>query len=707
MDSNFNDNILDADITSGVGAQKAALLRSELEIKTYGDLLYFFPFRYVDRNVFHKIGNLKPDGESVQLYGKIVSARIEGLSHQFLIVKFADSTGRIELKFKHGIAWRVNKYRPGCLFVVYGKPEIDDYNHQLVMWHPEVDEREPEGKNDFRTGMFGVYHSTENLKKRFITNKVMVRLMIALLNRTLPKIQETLPDYVIRNNSLLSLPVALLNIHFPQTPELLEQARYRLKFDELFDNQLGVLWRRNRRRHIEHGFVFGTEGERFNSFNANNLPFPLTGAQIKVMEEIRNAMRSGRQMNSLLQGDVGSGKTLVALMSMLIAADNGFQSCLMAPTEILANQHLDSINAFLAGMNVRAELLTGSTKTRQRREILSALADGKIDILIGTHALIEDSVGFCNLGLVVVDEQHRFGVAQRAKLWIKAKSPPHILVMTATPIPRTLEMTEYGDLDVLKLDELPPGRKPVKTVLFNDSNRLVLFGFMRKQIAQGRQIYVVYPLIKESEKFDYKYLEDGYESIVRAFPPPEYVTVVVHGKMKAADKDYSMNLFVSGRAHIMVATTVIEVGVNVPNATVMVIESAQRFGLSQLHQLRGRVGRGADQSYCVLMADSKTGAVARERLKLMTETNDGFKIAEADLKMRGPGDIEGTAQSGLPVKFKIADLSNGLDSILLADIRQKVEKILDADPQLALPENAVLKNRIDKLIANKDFSKIS
>jgi ATP-dependent DNA helicase RecG len=573
------------------------------------------------------------------------------------------------------------------------------------MVHPEIDILETENPGIFSTNINGIYSSTEKLRNGYVGNKVFVKLMFNLLNLVLDKIPETLPDYIVNKYKLLSLPEALLNIHFPQSQELLTQARNRLKFDELFYIQLGILHRRTVRTSASQGFVFDKVGEHFNYFFANNLPFSLTSAQKRVIREIRHDIGSGKQMNRLLQGDVGSGKTLVALMTMLIAADNGFQSCMMAPTEILAAQHYTSVIQFLKAMGIKTALLTGSTKKAARTVLFAELAEGKTDILIGTHALIEDNVQFKNLGLVIIDEQHRFGVEQRAKLWGKSGTFPHVLVMTATPIPRTLAMTVYGDLDVSIIDELPAGRKPIKTLLFNDSKRLKVFGFLKEQIELGRQIYVVYPLIKESETMDYKYLEDGYESIVRVFPPPKYVTVVVHGKMKAADKDFSMNMFVSGKADIMVATSVIEVGVNVPNASVMVIESAERFGLSQLHQLRGRVGRGADQSYCLMMAGYKLSKESRKRLDLMVATSDGFKIAEEDLKMRGPGDIEGTQQSGLPFKLRITDLSK--DGELLEAVRKIVESILLRDPALDLDENKILKINLENAITQKNFSKIS
>jgi ATP-dependent DNA helicase RecG len=689
----------------GVGPKKAELLLSELEISTFKDLLYYFPFRYIDRTRFYTVREIDPDLPYVQLYGEIVSVNIEGQGKgkKRLVFKFYDGTGYIDLVFFQGLAWIKDKIKPAQKYIVFGKPTL--FNGQINMVHPEIDSPEAENPGAFSSNINGIYSSTEKLRNSYMGNKVFVKLMFNLLNLVLNKIPETLPAYLLNKYKLLSLPEALLNIHFPQNQELLVRARNRLKFEELFYIQLGILRHRTARAAVNRGFVFDKVGERFNYFFTHNLPFPLTSAQKRVIREMRSDMGSGKQMNRLLQGDVGSGKTLVALMVMLIASDNGFQSCIMAPTEILATQHYTSVVQFLKEMDINVAILTGSTKKSARVTLYNELSEGKIDILIGTHALIEDNVQFKNLGLVVIDEQHRFGVEQRAKLWGKSETIPHVLVMTATPIPRTLAMTVYGDLDVSVIDELPPGRKPVQTLLFNDSKRLRVFGFLKEQIAQGRQIYIVYPLIKESETMDYKYLEDGYESIVRAFPPPEYVTVVVHGKMKAADKDFSMNLFVSGKAHIMVATSVIEVGVNVPNASVMVIESAERFGLAQLHQLRGRVGRGADQSYCLMMAGYKLSKESRKRLELMVSTNDGFKIAEEDMRMRGPGDIEGTQQSGLPFKLRITDLSK--DGDLLEAVRKIVESILLKDPNLSLDENKILKTNLENEDSQKDFSKIS
>jgi ATP-dependent DNA helicase RecG len=704
--SDFKDDIFNTKIMylPGVGPKKAELLSNELEIVTFKDLLYYFPFRYIDRTRFYTVKEIDLELPYIQLYGEIASVNVEGQGKgkKRLVLRFVDDTGSIDLVFFQGLTWIKDKIKPAKKYIVFGKPNL--FNGQINIVHPEIDSLETENPGIFSTNINGIYSSTEKLRNSYVGNKVIVRLMHNLLNLVLNKIPETLPDYLLNKYKLLSLPEALLNIHFPQSQELFVQARNRLKFDELFYIQLGILHQRMARICAHQGFVFDKIGKHFNYFFENNLPFPLTTAQKRVVREMRHDMGSGKQMNRLLQGDVGSGKTLVALMTMLIAADNGFQSCIMTPTEILAVQHFSSIVQFLKGMDVKVSLLTGSTKKSKRTVLYNELAEGETDILIGTHALIEDNVQFKNLGLVIIDEQHRFGVEQRARLWSKSKIFPHVMVMTATPIPRTLAMTVYGDLDVSIIDELPPGRKPVKTLMFNDSKRLRVFGFMKEQIEQGRQIYIVYPLIKESETMDYKYLEDGYESIVRAFPPPEYVTVVVHGKMKAADKDFSMNLFVSGKANIMVATSVIEVGVNVPNASVMIIESAERFGLAQLHQLRGRVGRGADQSYCLMMAGYKLSKESRKRLELMVSTNDGFKIAEEDMKMRGPGDIEGTQQSGLPFKLRITDLSK--DSKLLEAVRKIVESILIRDPDLSLDENKILKTNLENADSQKKFGEI-
>ncbi|MDR2425121.1 MAG: ATP-dependent DNA helicase RecG [Prevotellaceae bacterium] len=701
----FREDILNTDIKflPGVGPKKAELLSAELEISTFRDLLYFFPFRHIDRTQFCTVREISPEMQYVQLRGEIVSIRVEnsGRGAKRMILRFADATGAFNLVFFNGLTWIKDRIKPSTQYIVFGRPTV--FNGEINMVHPEINEPETETEGIFNRNISGIYTSTEKLRN-IVGNRLFTKLMYNLLNMVVGKIPETLPNRLLNKYRLLPLPEALLNIHFPQSADLLVQARKRLKFEELFFIRLDILYRRNAKKQISRGIVFSVVGNRFKHFY-EQLPFPLTGAQKRVIREMRQDMGSGKQMNRLLQGDVGSGKTLVALMVMIIAADNGYQSCLMAPTEILAMQHFNSITTFLTNIDLNVALLTGSTKKKERREIFDALIEGKINILVGTHALIEDNVRFNKLGLAVIDEQHRFGVEQRAKLWEKSEIIPHVLVMTATPIPRTLAMTVYGDLNISIIDELPPGRKPVQTLLFNDSKRLRLFGFMKEQIALGRQIYVVYPLIKESEKMDYKYLEDGYESIVRAFPPPEYATVVVHGQMKAVDKDFSMKLFVDGKATIMVATSVIEVGVNVPNASVMVIESAERFGLSQLHQLRGRVGRGADQSYCILMADYKLSQEARRRLKLMVETSDGFKIAEEDMRMRGPGDIEGTQQSGLPFKLNIADLRE--DGELLEAVGKIAEAILADDPNLDSEDNRILKISLNRQAALKDFSKIS
>lgn len=689
---------------SGVGPKRADLLNKELGIYTFEDLLYYFPYKYIDRSKFYKINELDPNLPYIQIKGKITGFEmIGGGRKKRLVAYFSDGTGTIELIWFKGLSYIQKSLLVNKEYIVFGKPGYFGGKYNII--HPEVEDT-LRNVNVIQANLQAHYNTTEKLKKSFLHSKAISKLVNNLLLALKGKIKETLPDYMIKKYKLISLEQALFNIHFPQSPDLLKKATYRLKFEELFYIQLNIMQKRAYRITKSHGFVFSKVGNYFNQFYEKNLPFELTGAQKKVLKEIRKDIGSGKQMNRLLQGDVGSGKTLVALMSMLIALDNGYQACIMAPTEILANQHYDTINEFLDGLPVKVNLLTGSTKTAARKELHEELQNGDLQILIGTHALIEDTVQFKNLGLVVIDEQHRFGVAQRAKLWKKNHQPPHILVMTATPIPRTLAMTIYGDLDVSVIDELPPGRKPIQTLHLYDSKRLRLFGFLKQQIEQGRQIYIVYPLIKESEKMDYKDLEDGYESISRAFPPPKYAVSVVHGKMKAEEKDAAMNLFVKGKTHIMVATTVIEVGVNVPNASVMVIESAERFGLSQLHQLRGRVGRGADQSYCVLMTSYKLSNEARKRIDIMTKSNDGFEIAEADLKLRGPGDIEGTQQSGLAFDLKIANL--GQDGQLIQYVRDIAENILDDDPQLEQKENILLAQELKKISNKKiDFSVIS
>ncbi len=689
---------------TGVGPKRADLLNKELGIFTFEDLLYYFPFKYIDRSKFYTIKELKPDLPYIRIKGKISGFEILGGGNKKrLVAFFSDGTGDIELVWLKGISYIQKSLLLNTEYIVFGKPGYFGGKYNII--HPEVENAVKE-QNVIRAKLQAHYSTTEKLKKSFLHSKAISKLLNNLLITLKGKIKEPLPEYLIQKYKLISLQEALFNIHFPQNPEILKKATYRLKFEELFYIQLNILQKRSFRIHKSKGFVFKKVGEYLNSFYKNNLPFELTNAQKRVLKEIRKDIGSGIQMNRLLQGDVGSGKTLVALMSMLIALDNGFQACIMAPTEILANQHYDTLKEFLDGLPIKVDLLTGSTKQSVRKEMHQKLMSGELQILIGTHALIEDTVQFKNLGLVVIDEQHRFGVAQRARLWKKNIQPPHILVMTATPIPRTLSMTIYGDLDVSVIDELPPGRKPIQTIHLYDSKRLRMFGFLKQQIEQGRQIYIVYPLIKESEKMDYKDLEDGYESITRAFPPPKYSVSVVHGKMKSEEKDAAMNLFVKGNTHIMVATTVIEVGVNIPNASVMVIESAERFGLSQLHQLRGRVGRGADQSYCILMSGYKLSNEARKRIDIMTKTNDGFEIAEADLRLRGPGDIEGTQQSGLAFDLKIANL--GQDTQLIQYVRDIAEQILDNDPELNNADNYLLAKQLKKISNKKvDFSVIS
>ena len=699
--------ILDNDIQflSGVGERRARLLRSELGIRTLGDLLYHFPFRYIDRSRIWRISELRDDSLTyVQLQVRITGFRHVGAgAKKRFVATVADATGTAELVWFKGIGWIEKRLEQGREYIVFGRPAF--FGGVLSLVHPEV-ESVLDQKNRFHSSVQGVYSTTEKLSNAQLGTKAIHSLMCTLWPQVDGRLRETLPDEVIREYGLVPLRDALYNIHFPTSQQALRDAELRLKFDELLGIQLNILQQRHARTSREDGFLFPTVGRLFNTFYNERLPFPLTGAQKRVIREIRQDTVTGHQMNRLLQGDVGSGKTLVALMSMLLACDNGFQACLMAPTEILASQHYASIVRMTEGIGLRVGLLTGSTKKKERAELSEGLLSGEIDILIGTHALIENGVRFRNLGFVVIDEQHRFGVEQRARLWSKnPQAAPHVLVMTATPIPRTLAMTLYGDLDVSVIDELPPGRKPVKTVHYRDSHRLRVFGFIRDEIKRGRQVYVVYPLIKESEKMDYKDLEDGYAGIVQAFPPPEYVTVVVHGKMKAADKEYGMDLFKRGVAHIMVATSVIEVGVDVPNASIIVIESAERFGLSQLHQLRGRVGRGAEQSYCILMSGDKLSAESRKRLGAMVQTTDGFRLAEMDLQLRGPGDLSGTLQSGLAFDLKIASL--GRDGQILSLARSAAERILEQDPHLE--RNAMLKELSDKYNSaeNADFSMIS
>ena len=693
----------DIQFLQGVGPRRAELLKEELNVRTFEDLITHFPFRYVDRSKFYRVSEVTTDMPHIQIRGKITGYSAIGKGNRKrLVAEFTDGTGRLELVWFRGIKWIPETYPVGKEVVVFGKPSY--YQRRINVVHPEIED--PDKKQSLTSKLQAVYPTTEKLKDNYLTSKAISKLQANLIKNLPERFEETLPAWLLQKLNLVNLDTALRQIHFPDSPAQYKKAELRLKFEELFYIQLNILQNKTLRTRRFRGNVFQKVGEIFNTFYRDCLPFELTGAQKRVMKEIRRDMGSGRQMNRLLQGDVGSGKTLVALMSMLIAIDNGFQACIMAPTEILAQQHFRSITAFLEGMELEVRLLTGSTKKSEREVIHRGLLEGTLPILIGTHALIEESVRFRNLGLVVIDEQHRFGVAQRARLWEKADVLPHVLVMTATPIPRTLAMTLYGDLDVSVIDELPPGRRPVITRHSYDSKRLQVFGFLRKKLAEGRQAYIVYPLIKESETMDYKDLEDGYESISRAFPPPDYQVSVVHGRMKPEEKEISMRHFVAGRTHIMVATTVIEVGVDVPNATVMIIESAERFGLSQLHQLRGRVGRGADQSYCILMTGYKLTDEAKKRIETMVATTDGFEIAEVDLKLRGPGDIEGTQQSGVPFNLKIAHL--GRDGQILQLARDTAENIITEDPDLSMEKNWLFAKHVKKVHPDQiDWGNIS
>lgn len=680
----------------GVGPKRAELLKNELNISSFGDLLYYFPYKYVDRSKFYKISEITPDLQHIQIKGKIQNFELAGKPNKRrLIGYFYDGTGIIELVWFRKASWIRQSLELNKEYVVFGKPTL--FNRQINIVHPEIEALEKfEAKVQSKLQSF--YNTTEKLKKHYVNSRLINKLQNNLIKDHTEEIEETLPDYLVEKLKLMPLKNALVNIHFPQGHNELKNAQYRLKFEELFYIQLNILKHRTNQQKKFKGFIFDKVGDLLHRFYKENLPFELTNAQKRVLREIRKDLGSGKQMNRLLQGDVGSGKTLVGLMSILIAIDNGFQTCFMAPTEILASQHYKSILSFIKKLPVNIRLLTGSTKTRERKEIHEQLMNGELDILVGTHALIEETVQFKNLGFVVIDEQHRFGVVQRAKLWKKNTNPPHVLVMTATPIPRTLAMTVYGDLDVSVIDELPPGRKPVKTLHFFESKRLRVYKFIQKMIGEGRQIYIVYPLIKESEKLDLRALEYGYDAMVRNFPPPKYSVSVVHGQMKNEDKEKSMSMFVQGRTHIMVATTVIEVGVDVPNASVMVIENAERFGLSQLHQLRGRVGRGAHQSYCILMSSNKLSDEARKRLETMVQTSNGFEIAETDLQLRGPGDIEGTQQSGIPFDLKISNLAK--DGEILKYARTIANDVLDEDPELEQEKNKTFKIQL-KLLNNK------
>ena len=680
----------------GISNARASKLSSEIGLRTINDLLHFFPYRYIDRTKFHKINELVNNTSEVQIIGAITDVKtIKQKTGTRLIARFQDETGFLELVWFKGHKWIKDSLKINTQYVIYGK--LNHFNGMFSIVHPEMDILS-DYKAKLQTKLQPIYSSTDKLVNSGVSNKVFRGYIQELLQQIFEKIEESLSSELISAHQLIGKKEALLNIHFPTSPEMLEKAQYRLKFEELFFIQLQLIRKKIIRKNKIKGYVFAKVGDFFNEFYSNYLPFNLTNAQKKVLKEVRKDVASNAHMNRLLQGDVGSGKTIVALLTMLLAVDNGFQASIIAPTEILATQHYYAISDLLKKMNISVDLLTGSTKVKKRREIHKNLENGQLHILIGTHAILEEKVSFKNLGIAIIDEQHRFGVAQRSKMWKKNKLPPHILVMTATPIPRTLAMSVYGDLDISVIDELPPGRKEVQTVHRFDKNRLAVFNFMKKEIEKGRQVYVVYPLIKESQAMDYKDLMDGFESISREFPIPKYQISIVHGKMKASDKEYEMQRFVKGETHILVATTVIEVGVNVPNASIMVIESSERFGLSQLHQLRGRVGRGGDQSYCVLLSGVKLSSEAKTRLKTMVETSDGFKIAEVDLKLRGPGNMMGTQQSGV-LNLRIADVVK--DSPILYNARNAAIDLLKEDPNLVKPEN----NQIHKTFA--EISKTS
>ena len=700
----------DIKFVAGVGEVRARLLEREVGVRTIGDLIYRFPYRYIDRTRVWRIDEVDESLEStyVQLRVRIQGFAYSGeLRKRRFIVEASDASGTCELIWFQGIKWIERRLEVGREYLIFGRPSF--FRNRMSIIHPDIEPIEQALSRKQESGFQGIYASTERLAEG-ISAKAMYNIVLNawhLIAADPTAIVEPLPEDMRRRNGLMSLSEALYNIHFPQSADKLRAAQYRLKYDELLGVQLTIQARRTARKARGDGFIFPRVGEAFNTFYRTKLPFSLTAAQQRVIKEIRADMVSGQQMNRLLQGDVGSGKTMVAFMSMLLAVDNGYQACIMAPTEILARQHYASMSRFAEGLGVRVAILTGASKAKERRAAIEGIASGEVDILIGTHALIEDGVRFSNLAYVVIDEQHRFGVEQRAKLWTKNQQPPHILVMTATPIPRTLAMTLYGDLEVSVIDELPPGRKPIRTYHYSDSARLRMFGFLRQEIAKGRQVYIVYPLIKESEKMDYKDLYDGFESITRDFPLPTYRTTVCHGKMRNDDKEAAMQQFKRGEADILVATSVIEVGVDVPNATVMVIESAERFGLSQLHQLRGRVGRGGEQSYCILMSGEKLSKESRARLDAMCQTNDGFELSELDLKLRGAGDIHGTQQSGDAFELNIANLAT--DTQIMQLTREEAVRILDGDPTLTKPENrayAALRERYRKH-EKMDFSNIS
>ena len=685
----------------GVGPKRAEVLQKEVNLASYEDLLYYIPYKYMDRSRFYRVSDINGSMPYIQLKGRILSFETLGEgSAKRLIGKFSDGTGTIDLVWFKQIHWVTNKLKPDVDYIVFGKPTL--FGNSFNMVHPDVDPIEQAAQ--VAQGLTPYYNTTERMKKIGLNSRALQNLIFNLLSNLQWQVPEILSPDLLQRTKLISLSDALRQIHFPESIEMMRKAQQRLKFDELFFIQLNLLQRADRRKRKQQGLLFARVGDYFNTFYKTYLPFELTNAQKRVIREIRADMGSGRQMNRLLQGDVGSGKTLVALLCMLLALDNQCQACIMAPTEILAAQHYTTIQAFLRDMPVKVALLTGSTKKKERNQLLPAIAQGEIQIVIGTHALIEEQVVFASLGLAVIDEQHRFGVEQRSRLWSKNVIPPHVLVMTATPIPRTLAMTLYGDLDVSVIDELPPGRKPVRTIHRYDTKKAELYAFLRSEIQKGRQVYVVYPLIEGNEKFDYKDLEAGYETFQQVFP--EYQVCMVHGRMKPAEKEACMQQFVSGKAQILLATTVIEVGVNVPNASVMVIESAERFGLSQLHQLRGRVGRGAEQSYCILVSSHKLSNDTRKRLEIMVSSNNGFEIAEADLRLRGHGDLEGTRQSGQHVDLKIANLVT--DGSLLQYARELAEEILNKDPDLQFENHSILSKRLKVLFAKQvDWGKIS
>lgn len=683
----------------GVGPKRADVLRKEFEIFTFEDLLLYYPYRHIDKSKIYKIADIQSEGAYIQLKGKIVHCELVGQQRgKRLVAQFVDETGSIELVWFNGIRWVQDMLKENREFIVFGKPT--QFNRHWNITHPELIDPKNQPQSLVPTNFQPLYNTSDKAKRAGLDSKAISKLVMALLPQVKDVIRERLSEDILQHLKLMPLKEALCNIHYPADMQVLSQAQLRLKFDELFFTQLKLLKLKLLTSQKYKGHVFSVVGDYFNTFYKNYLPFPLTNAQKRVIKEIRADMGSGRQMNRLLQGDVGSGKTITALLLMLIAKDNGFQSCLMAPTEILATQHYETVRRMLAPMEMRVEFLSGSTKTAKRREIHEGLRNGEVDILIGTHALIEDEVQFKNLGFVVIDEQHRFGVEQRAKLWKKNIVPPHILVMTATPIPRTLAMTLYGDLDLSVIDELPKGRKPIITAHYFEKDRLRLNGFLKKEIAKGRQVFVVYPLIKESEKMDLQDLMAGYEAMSQAFPLPEYALGIVHGKMKPEEKDFEMQRFIKNETQILLSTTVIEVGIDVPNATVMVVENAERFGLSQLHQLRGRVGRGGEQSYCILMSGNKLTTESKQRLDAMVSTNDGFEIANIDLKLRGPGDLQGTQQSGI-LDFKLADLIR--DEKLVAYTRNLAMSLLDNDPDLSKPQNAPIARYLAELMRRNVF----